>query len=264
MQQDHNPLTDEDYDPRVLREASSRRQRTTQMGTTQLLLAIILVPVVISMGVLVLVAGVNNTEATDRDPKRPLPERVDQNNSSAAGPTGYFVPIKNLPALPEQPAKVTKTIGVDVEDGLTADATSLVDVAEDVLTDRRGWTSAADVGFVFRKNDEIAQQTAHIRFALATKPSFDAICHAAEPHDAGVCYRSGQVVIDSQRWMLGSQTYPDLAEYRRYLLNHGLGLAFGFSARACPKNPAAATVMVVQTLDRERCAQVMWPTRERT
>lgn len=262
MPQDQTRFADEDYDPRVQSPSRNGRNRPPAIGNIQLIMAIILVPVVISMGVLVLVAGVNNSQAKDRDPRKPLPERVDQAGMVASGPTGYFVPVKNLPTLPNKTAKVTKIIGVDVEDGLVSDPIGFVNVIESTLVDKRGWQSAADVAFQFRKNDEIADQAAHIRFSLATKQSFDAICHAAAPHDAGVCYRSGQIVIDNQRWMLGSKTYLDLSQYRQYLLNHGLGLAFGMSARACPKNPAAATVMVVQTLDRERCAAVVWPVRD--
>jgi hypothetical protein len=79
------------------------------------------------------------------------------------------------------------------------------------------------------------------------------------------CGTSRQVVINSDRWLTGSPSWPGpLARYRQMLVNHEVGHALGLHHQTCPTNGAPAPVMMQQSKglvspNGRRCAPNPWP-----
>jgi hypothetical protein len=82
----------------------------------------------------------------------------------------------------------------------------------------------------------VAQQTARAR------------CGYEIPVDTS-CRVGSAVYLNSARWIRGAVAFHgDLANYRRYMVNHEVGHAFGHRHQPCGVDGGPAPVMMQQTL----------------
>ena len=74
------------------------------------------------------------------------------------------------------------------------------------------------------------------------------------------CQNKDQVVLNAMRWVTGAPSYgKDIANYRRYLVNHEFGHALGFQHVTCRGKGLAAGVMMQQTKGLGGCKANPWP-----
>jgi len=141
---------------------------------------------------------------------------------------------------------------VEVETGLpwkTADVAAVIDTT---LGDRRGWVLT---GKSFQRTP-----SARLRIRLATPNTVDKLCAPLKTRGEVSCRNGDLVVLNAKRWKLGIEAYSDLDDYRRYLVNHELGHAPGYTHRPCPAPGQAAPVMQQQSISMQSCRTNPWPT----
>lgn len=135
-----------------------------------------------------------------------------------------------------------RTYTVEVEDGLDVDGDAFGQVVQEILSDPRGWVGRGDVGF--RRVDTGAPA---IRVRLTGPTTARKLCGFEIPVDVS-CRLGGVVHLSAARWVRGAVVYDgDLANYRRYVVNHEVGHALGLGHSPCPAQGAPAPVMLQQT-----------------
>lgn len=147
------------------------------------------------------------------------------------------------------------------EEGIGIDGTAYGVEAFEYLDDPGAWRSAANVSFTPLGDSEISGgATADLTFALVSPSFAQKICARTNTPGQGVCFTGDMVVISAQSWALGAKTYQgNLGEFRRYLINHGTGLAFGQPVRDCAAAGAPAPIMMPQAATLGKCRANPWP-----
>ncbi|CAL9546676.1 hypothetical protein SUDANB95_04310 [Actinosynnema sp. ALI-1.44] len=136
----------------------------------------------------------------------------------------------------------TRTYTVEVEEGLDVDANAFGQVVQEILGDPRGWVGRGDVAF--RRVDTGAPT---IRVRLTGPSTARKLCGFEVPVDVS-CRIGGVVHLSAARWVRGAVVYDgDIANYRRYVVNHEVGHALGLGHSPCPAQGAPAPVMLQQT-----------------
>ena len=75
-----------------------------------------------------------------------------------------------------------------------------------------------------------------------------------------VCVRGGKLALGVTGWTKGAATYgDDLTGFRRYLVNHAVGLQLGEKKTACKAKGKPAPVMSPQGDDLKGCKPNPWP-----
>lgn len=134
-----------------------------------------------------------------------------------------------------------RTYAVEVEDGVTVDEQAFSAFVDATLTDPRGWTARG--AFSVRR----VSGPASVRIRLASQQTARAVCGFEIPVDVS-CRDGNFVVLNAARWFRGAVAFlPDLTSYRRYMVNHEVGHAFGQNHRACEVAGGPAPVMMQQT-----------------
>lgn len=151
---------------------------------------------------------------------------------------------------------------VEIEGGLTVDATQLATTVATVLTDPRGWQKKDGVRFVNVSPAEAARGAAvDVRVTLASPDTTDRLCAPLDTRGEVSCHVGGRAVLNLKRWQLGVEDYgSDLTAYRTYLVNHEVGHALGHGHVACPGPRQDAPVMMQQTYGLDGCVAWPWPT----
>jgi hypothetical protein len=148
------------------------------------------------------------------------------------------------------------TYAVQVEDGVPVDANDFAQAVHATLTDPRGWQGVDGVAFEMVADPKAAAFVV----TLATPATTDELC---APLDTGGwldCYAAGRAVINSDRWLLGADSWGgDLAGYRQMVVNHEVGHAIGHDHLYCPGPGQPAPVMQQQTISLQGCAPNAWP-----
>ncbi len=144
---------------------------------------------------------------------------------------------------------------VEVEKGLPIDAQDFADDAVAVLADERSWIGVDGISV-----QRVPAESASFKITLAGPALTDELCAPLITNGIYSCFNSGRAVINFSRWMEGASAYgDDLASYRRYVINHEAGHAFGHGHVACPAAGLPAPIMMQQTKGVAPCRPNPWP-----
>jgi hypothetical protein len=167
--------------------------------------------------------------------------------------TGRFVVAGGTPAVPVPSKPKLFTYTVEVEQGVPVNPAVLASVVDATLSDKRSWVGE---GYTFQR---VTSGAGH-RILLAAPATVDRLCAPLDTGGEVSCRNGGYVVLNAKRWLIGAATYgPDLANYRRYMINHEVGHALGHGHLQCPGPGRLAPVMLQQTLGLHGCLPNPWP-----
>ncbi len=142
---------------------------------------------------------------------------------------------------------------VEVEEGTGLDPDATAALVEAALYDERSWARNHDLR-------RVAPSDASVRVVIATPSSVDAICAKAGLNTGGwlSCWSGRTAAINLDRWLYGVGHMPDLAQYRRYVVNHEVGHGLGHGHRDCPGKGQLAPLMQQQTKTLSGCVANEW------
>lgn len=121
-----------------------------------------------------------------------------------------------------------------------------------VLNDPRSWTGDGTVRFALVNDAKQADFTVFV----ADPSVADGKCGAKD----WVCVRGDRLALGVAGWTNGATTYgDDLTGFRRYLVNHAVGLKLGEKKAACKTKGKPAPVMAPQADDLKGCKANPWP-----
>jgi hypothetical protein len=150
---------------------------------------------------------------------------------------------------PGDPAERIVTFEVRTRGTVQSDLEVFRRVALATFNDRRGWSFGGSVRF--REVPSGGSFTLWLAQA-STLPSFSSTCSVQYS-----CRVGRNVVINDDRWRLGTSVWPDVREYRHYVLNHELGHWLGLGHVGC--GGGLAPVMQQQSISLGGCATNTWP-----
>jgi hypothetical protein len=144
---------------------------------------------------------------------------------------------------------------IEVEPTLGIDPAELAVEVRTALQDERSWSRTRTLEQV----DDPAQ--ARIRIVLASPETVDELCGRAGLRTAGIysCWNGRFAALNSWRWEVGAEGFPDITTYRTYLVNHEFGHGLGFGHVGCPAEGAPAPVMMQQSKGLGACVANGWP-----
>ncbi|WP_162260329.1 DUF3152 domain-containing protein [Nocardioides sp. Root190] len=146
------------------------------------------------------------------------------------------------------------TYSVEIESDLDLPLVEVARLVDETLADRRGWTAVA--GRALRR----VSANPMIRIRIATPETADRLCAPLDTGGRLSCRNGENVVLNAWRWANGAGGYErNLANYRRYLINHEVGHALGFDHASCPGPGAIAPAMLQQTKGLDGCTPNPWP-----
>ncbi|MGC3955041.1 MAG: DUF3152 domain-containing protein [Propionicimonas sp.] len=141
---------------------------------------------------------------------------------------------------------------VKVQTGKGLKANQVAEEVAAVLNDPRSWAGDGSVRFALVADAKQADFTVYV----ADPTAADAKCGASD----WVCVRGGKLVLGVTGWTKGAATYGgDLTGFRRYLVNHAVGLQLGEKTASCKKEGRPAPVMAPQGSDLKGCNPNPWP-----
>ena len=145
---------------------------------------------------------------------------------------------------------------VRVEDGVRIDAKQAARLIQEILNDQRSWRGSGSWRFQLVSSPAEADLHAYI----ATPGTTDELCAPLLTRGEVSCQNKDRVVLNAMRWVTGAPSYgKDVANYRRYLVNHEFGHALGFQHVACRGRGLPAAVMMQQTKGLGGCKANPWP-----
>ena len=141
---------------------------------------------------------------------------------------------------------------VQVQKGKDLKANDVAELVAEVLNDPRSWTGDGTVRFALVDDAKKADFTVFV----ADPSQVDAKCDAKD----WACVRGDKVVLGLTGWTKGASTYgDDLTGFRRYLVNHAVGLQVGEKKATCKTDGKPAPVMAPQADDLKGCKANPWP-----
>ena len=152
---------------------------------------------------------------------------------------------------PGESVQRTITYEVRTRGTVRADVGVFARIASQTMNDRRGWSLGGSVRYV--------QVPSGGSFTLwlaepSTLPGFSPVCSSAYS-----CRVGRNVIINDLRWRTGTSTWPDVREYRDYVVNHELGHWLGREHVSCPAAGSPAPVMMQQSIGLGGCVTNTWP-----
>lgn len=139
---------------------------------------------------------------------------------------------------------------VEVETSTKFKANQTGVLVADILNDPRSWAGGGAERFGLVRKDH----RTNLVLRLAAPATLKESCGKG----AIVCARKGQVWISAVAWRDGSSAWEsDLDGYRRYLINHAVGLLLGEKQKKCIEGQAS--VMADQFADLGDCTANPWP-----
>lgn len=202
----------------------------------------------------------------------PDPEDDRSERPSRSDPPASKKPKKKEPQIPvagpgtydrqQQTAKPAGDSGqvltydVRVEKGLPYRVEDIAKAIHTILNDERSWTGTGDWRFELVGPGEEADLHAY----LVTPKTTDKLCAPLLTGGEVSCRNGEKVVLNAKRWAFGAEAYgDDVANYRRYLVNHEFGHALGFGHVGCPGRGRPAPIMMQQTKGVDGCRPNPWP-----
>ncbi len=135
---------------------------------------------------------------------------------------------------------------IDIENGITGvDPQGFATTVMAALSDQRSWIGSGSVAL-----QRVDSGPVDFRISLAAPTTVRTICgYTLKVETSCNAGSVGRVMLNVSRWTRGAQAYPgDLANYRRYAVNHEVGHALGHNhAHGCLAN-GIAPVMMQQTI----------------
>jgi hypothetical protein len=178
---------------------------------------------------------------------RPGPIRLPQNGS------GVLVTVPGSVRAPGG----GKVVRVQVEEGLgkaiRQEPSDFADAVLSTLNDDRSWGHGGSL--TFARTDGAAEVTV----VLATAGTSAGLCRPLVTFGRLSCAVGPRAVLTAVRWVEGTPEFPDLAVYRRYLVNHEVGHVLGRRHETCPGAGRLAPVMQQQTKQVAPCRPNAWP-----
>ena len=166
---------------------------------------------------------------------------------------GDFTTAPGTAAAPD-PAARTRTVAVQVENGLPADPRTAADFVLATLNDPRGWHSE---GYSFAHTDDTSR--ADVIVVLASPQTSADMCRPLITGGKLSCREGKRAIITWYRWINGHQDYgEDRTGYRQYVVNHEVGHTLGRGHRSCPGPGQPAPLMMQQTKGIKPCTPSPW------
>ena len=150
-----------------------------------------------------------------------------------------------------------QTYSLEVEPATDVDPYAFAGLAEDILSDPRGWTASGSL-----RLQRVAPDGADIRVVLARPETVDRLCAQAGLDTGGFysCWNGTFAALNLDRWQGGAPRFSgSLAVYRGYLVNHEVGHGLGNGHRRCTASGSLAPVMMQQTKGTGSCRPNAWP-----
>ncbi len=156
--------------------------------------------------------------------------------------------------VPPQDARVTFTYEIRFAGNVYGNRDdSFDDVVAAALADQRGWSLGGSVRFV----EDPFSGPVDFRIWLAGPTAVEGFGGACTRQYS--CTVGDDVVINDARWRTATPTWPDLHEYRTYVVNHEVGHWLGLRHLGCPSRGTTAPVMVDQSRSLGGCLSGTWP-----
>jgi hypothetical protein len=171
-----------------------------------------------------------------------------------SGPGTYvFAKVNGDPA-----GRTGTVVNFDVrrEKGVPVDINATARTISSVLNDRRSWRASGKWRFQLVSSSA----SADLHVYITTPATTDRLCAPLLTEGEVSCQNGDRVILNAKRWVSGAETYgSDLANYRRYLVNHEFGHALGYQHIVCVGNGRPAGIMVQQTKSLDGCRPNPWP-----
>ena len=145
---------------------------------------------------------------------------------------------------------------VKVEENLDIAPDEAAKLIAGVLNDERSWRGSGRVRFELVS---AASDRAELHAYIVTPGTTDRLCAPLLTRGEVSCQNGDRVVLNAKRWQLGAKAYGnDLANYRRYLVNHEFGHYIGYGHVECPGRGRPAPIMLQQTKGLDGCKKNPW------
>jgi Protein of unknown function (DUF3152) len=194
-------------------------------------------------------------------PRLHAQQRPKQVRSVAAKPKvprsgpGTFVSAK-IGGRPAGSGWTVVNFDVRREKNVPIDVEAAARTIQSVLNDERSWRGTGKWEFKLVSS----AKRADVHVYIATPATTDRLCAPLLTRGEVSCQNGNRVILNAKRWILGAETYgTDLANYRRYLVNHEFGHALGYQHTQCGGKGKAAGIMVQQTKGLDGCRPNPWP-----
>jgi hypothetical protein len=172
----------------------------------------------------------------------------------ASGPGTYQTAGESV--RPTTSAGALIRYDVRVEDGLSIDPDKAAAAIQEILDDKRSWRGTGRWRFELVP----VGQSATLHAYIVTPNTTDRLCAPYLTRGEVSCQNGNRVVLNAKRWLLGADSYgSDVANYRRYLVNHEFGHALGKHHVDCPGPGRVAPIMLQQTKGLQGCRKNPWP-----
>jgi ssRNA-specific RNase YbeY (16S rRNA maturation enzyme) len=145
---------------------------------------------------------------------------------------------------------------VKVEKNLDIPADEAARLIADILNDRRSWRGTGRWRFELVSADS---DQAELHTYIVTPGTTDRLCAPLQTRGEVSCQTGDRVVLNAKRWQFSAKSYgTDLANYRRYLVNHEFGHYIGYGHVNCPGRGQLAPIMLQQTKGLDGCRKNPW------
>lgn len=202
------------------------------------------------------------TPAAEGLPTAPAPTSSGGTKPAPQTGTGKLDAI-TLPtiAAPSVNPNRTVRVGVKVERGAGVDAEQAASIISSTLGDERGWQTLDEVRFRAVSPAAVAAGDVDITIVLASPDLTDKLCAPLKTRGEVSCFNLRTVVLNVRRWTKGVPGYgANLADYRKYMVNHEIGHGLYHGHVECPSAGALAPIMLQQTKGLDGCRPNPWPT----
>lgn len=201
-----------------------------------------------------------SSSATEKAPKKKAPKKKAPRKTTIPSKGSGKFHISELERGPSSERGRTITVQVRVEEDLPFDSKKTASSIAGILDDERSWAGAGQVRFRLVGADADPD----LKILLATPRTTDRYCLPLRTGGTLSCQVKDRVVLNANRWAKAVKDYDgDVANYRRYLVNHEVGHFIGYGHVPCPGRGAKAPVMMQQTKGLDGCKPNAWPTGER-
>ncbi|MER6984506.1 DUF3152 domain-containing protein, partial [Streptomyces carpinensis] len=146
---------------------------------------------------------------------------------------------------------------VKVEQGTDVSADEAAREIEQILADKRSWTTDGRNAFQL-----VAQQPYDFVIDIASPDTADRICAEGglDTHGEVNCDVGPKVVVNLKRWLTGSPEFTGpVSEYRALIINHEVGHRIGHGHETCPGPGKPAPAMMQQIYGLKGCKPNAWP-----